>query len=301
MSLVLDTTLDDARSLVRTMRRTSDRPHLRDALSEGVSFRRVEALSKISDDLGLGLEFDVAGLFREAARRIRLSASEEARTVGDQFLVLQPTLDRSWFKAWGGFDGYTGEVIDKTLTDLADDLPAPPEGHGYLGAGWKKAQALLALCMGVEAPRADVSVFVTAREAAETGAESGLVLESGAKVGRRALEAILCGAPTQVFGVTSQGEYMRYGRRHRLATPAQTKALLHKYGGRCAADGCNSRHRLQAHHLRPWSEGGETNFEDLILLCWFHHHVVVHQWGYEIYHHPEHGRIRFRRPPVRGP
>ena len=184
---------------------------------------------------------------------------------------------------------------------MADELPDPPEGHGYLGAGWKKTQALLALCMGVEAPQADVSVFITAREASETSGESGVVLESGTKVGRRTLEAILCGAPTQVYGVTSDGEYMRYGRRHRLATPSQTKALLHKYGGRCAADGCNSRHRLQAHHLRPWAEGGETNFEDLILLCWFHHHVVVHQWGYEIYHHPEHGRIRFRRPPSRAP
>ncbi|HEX6946084.1 MAG TPA: HNH endonuclease signature motif containing protein, partial [Acidimicrobiia bacterium] len=219
-----------------------------------------------------------------------------------RFLVLQPSLDESWWRIWGGVDGYAGEIIEKTLTELADQLPDLPGDHGYLGAGWRKATALLDLCMGTEAPQADVSVFVTAREAAETGAESGVVLESGTKVGRRALEAILCGdTATQVFAVTENGEYMRYGRKYRLATPSQVKALLHKYGGRCAADGCNSRHRLQAHHLRPWAEGGGTNLEDLILLCWFHHHVVVHQWGYEIYHHPDHGRIRYRRPPSRAP
>ncbi|HEX6947352.1 MAG TPA: hypothetical protein VF246_08380, partial [Acidimicrobiia bacterium] len=62
VSLVLDTSLDEARSLVRTMRRTVGRPGLRRALADGVSFRRVEALSRIPEDVGLGLEWDVAGL-----------------------------------------------------------------------------------------------------------------------------------------------------------------------------------------------------------------------------------------------
>ena len=302
VGLVLDTTLEDARGLVRLMRRTADRPDLRGALSDGVSFRRVEALSRIPEDLGLGLDWDVAGLFREAARKARLSATEEVRSVDDRFLVLQPSLDDSSWRLWGGVDAYAGEVIDKTLTELADQLPEVPGEKRLLSAGWKKATALVELCMGAEAPQVDVSVFVTAREAAETDGEAGVVLESGVKVGRRALEAVLCGdTATQVYGITEHGEYMRYGRRHRLATKSQTKALFHKYGGRCGADGCNSRHRLQAHHLRPWSQGGETNLEDMILLCWFHHHVVVHQWGYEIYRHPDHGRIRFRKPTTRGP
>jgi hypothetical protein len=34
-----------------------------------------------------------------------------------------------------------------------------------------------------------------------------------------------------------------------------------------------------------------------VLLCWFHHHLVVHQWGYQLFQHPDHGRIRFRPPP----
>jgi hypothetical protein len=35
------------------------------------------------------------------------------------------------------------------------------------------------------------------------------------------------------------------------------------------------------------------------VLCWFHHQVIVHERGYEIYCHPDHGRIRFRKPPPR--
>ena len=299
VALVLDTTLEDARSLVRTMRRTENRPDLRTSLADGVSFRRVEALSKIEVDIGLGFEWDVAGVFGEAARRARLTVEEEVRTSRDQYLVSQPSLDESWWKFWGGLDGYAGAIFDKTIGQLADQVEVPEGEH--LDAGWRRAIALTQLCMGDQAPQAEVSVFIDANQAAAGNGESGVMLESGPKLGRKALEAILCDSGVGVFGIDGQGEYMRYGRRYRTATPAQTKALHHRYQGVCAADACNSRHRLQAHHLTPWHQDGETNLEDLILLCWFHHHVVVHQWGYMIYRHPDHGRIRFRRPPGRAP
>ena len=77
--------------------------------------------------------------------------------------------------------------------------------------------------------------------------------------------------------------------------------MLAKYGFRCAADGCNSRYRLQVHHLTPWSQGGTTDQEDLVLLCWFHHQVVIHERGFNIVVHQT-GRVRFTRPPSsRGP
>ncbi|HET9202581.1 MAG TPA: hypothetical protein VFP67_05470, partial [Acidimicrobiia bacterium] len=49
----LDVSTDTARSLVRTMRRTQDRPDLREALETGVSFDRIEAVSRIPDRIGL--------------------------------------------------------------------------------------------------------------------------------------------------------------------------------------------------------------------------------------------------------
>ncbi len=299
VSLVLDTGLDQARDLVRTMRRTQSRPDLREALADGVSFDRVSALSKITEDVGLGLDWDVAGVLWEAARRSVLTSDAEFRTEQDRFLVIQPSLDESWWRIWGGFDGYAGAIVDKALTEAADLLPVPEEMT--VDGSWRKATALTQLCMGKEAPVSEMSVFVDADTAATSNGHAGVMLESGPKLGRQALEAILCDTGVGVFGVTGSGNYMRYGRRYRTATPGQVKALLHRYQGVCAADGCSSRHRLQAHHLTPWHQGGETNLEELILLCWFHHHVVVHQWGYQIYHHPDHGRIRFRRPPSRAP
>src|SRR5699024_12417211 len=40
--------------------------------------------------------------------------------------------------------------------------------------------------------------------------------------------------------------------------------------------GCRSRRRCDAHHIRPWSQGGATDLDNLILLC-RRHHTVVHK------------------------
>ncbi|MFQ5522846.1 MAG: hypothetical protein ACE5F5_04635, partial [Acidimicrobiia bacterium] len=92
----LDVGPDTAKKLVGTMRRTCDRPDLREALADGVSLDRIEALSRISEEVGLWLAMDIAAVRREAAKRSRLTAEEEVRGVDDQFLVAQPSLDESW-------------------------------------------------------------------------------------------------------------------------------------------------------------------------------------------------------------
>ncbi|MFQ5524534.1 MAG: hypothetical protein ACE5F5_13340, partial [Acidimicrobiia bacterium] len=49
----LDVGPDTAKRLVGTMRRTCDRPDLREALADGISLDRIEALSRITEDIGL--------------------------------------------------------------------------------------------------------------------------------------------------------------------------------------------------------------------------------------------------------
>ena len=292
----LDVSLDSARSLVRTMRRTASRSDLRDVLAAGeVSFDRVEAVSRIPEDVGLLWHLDVAGVRREAARRIRITAADEAKSLEDSYLVLQPSLDESWWQGHFGLDGHIGSIVDKALSERADSLPDMPDGTRG-GSSWRKAMALADVCMGEDAPASQLTVFVDASQAAQTSGESGVVLEAGPRVGRDVLEAILCDSNVEVIARSGDGRYMNYGRKRRTATPAQKRALLDRYAGRCAADGCDSRYRLEAHHLTSWAQGGQTDLDGMVLLCWFHHHVVVHRKGFTIYAHPETGRIRFRQP-----
>ena len=290
-----DVGLDNARTMVATMRRTVDRPDLREALADGVSFDRVEALSKITKDVGLLEGLDIAGVRREAARRVRITAEDEYKSAEDRFLVMQPSLDESWWKIWGGLDGPSGAIVDKVLTEGADQLPVLPDGTKG-ASSWRRATALVEVCTTDDPPPVSVTVFVDAAEAAATGGQAGVVLESGPRVGAEALEAILCDATTEIVARTEDGRLMEYGRRSRTVPPALRRAVLHRDGGACAADGCDSRYRLEAHHIVPWSQGGRTDPDNLVTLCWFHHHVVVHERGFGLFRHPDHGRIRFEKP-----
>jgi 5-methylcytosine-specific restriction endonuclease McrA len=295
----LDVGPDTAKTMVRTMRRLQDRPDLHEALAEGrVTFDRIEAVSRIPGDVGLVEWADVAGVRREAAKRARVTAEHEQNNADGRFLVLQPNLDESWWKLWGGLDGHAGSLVDKVLSEAADQLPAMPDGtHGP--RGWQLATALVETLVSDYPPSAQVSVVVDAAHATPTDGEAGVILESGVRAGRQVLEAILCDSQTEVIARTADGRFMDYGRRQRTAPPALKRAMMAKYGHMCGADGCDSRNRLQVHHLIPWSQGGSTDQDNLIVLCWFHHQVIVHERGFQPYFHNEKTRIRFRKPPPR--
>ena len=123
-----------------------------------------------------------------------------------------------------------------------------------------------------------------------------MILEAGPRIGKDTLQAVLCDGITEITVNGEDGIPMSYGRRKRTITPALRRTVLHRDDDQCAGDACDSSDRLQIHHIIPWSEGGPTEPDNLITLCWFHHHIVIHQWHYTIQPHPEHGRIRFQRP-----
>ncbi|MGH3650963.1 MAG: hypothetical protein ACRDU9_09675, partial [Acidimicrobiia bacterium] len=290
----LDLGVESARALVRTMRRLQDRPDLEAGLAEGaVSFDRVEALSRMLPDVGLMEWADIAGVRREAAKQARITAEAESRTAEDRFLVMQPSLDESWWKLWGGLDGHSGALVDKVLSEAADRLP---EVDGLsTDSSWRRATALVESLVSDDPPPAQLSVIVDAKDATPSDGRAGVVIEPGVRVGREALWAIVCDAITEVTARDGSGRYMDYGRKQRTAPPALKRALLAEAGFTCVADGCTSRRRLQIHHLTPWAEGGETNQDELVVLCWVHHQVVVHERGFEVVLHPDRRRVRFRQ------
>jgi hypothetical protein len=49
----------------------------------------------------------------------------------------------------------------------------------------------------------------------------------------------------------------------------------------CRFSGCGSRRYLQAHHIRHWDQGGPTELDNLILVCFFHH-KLVHEHGWKV-------------------
>lgn len=75
--------------------------------------------------------------------------------------------------------------------------------------------------------------------------------------------------------IGSGGEVLHLGRARRLASRAQNRALRLR-DGTCRFPGCHQRAHLDAHHVIPWTAGGPTDLENLVLLC-RRHHVLVHE------------------------
>lgn len=90
-------------------------------------------------------------------------------------------------------------------------------------------------------------------------------------------ERLACDNPVALVITDDAGEVLHLGRRRRLASPAQRRAL-HLRDATCQFPGCGQTRHLDAHHLVPWSRGGRTDLEDLVLLC-RRHHVHCHEKG----------------------
>ena len=54
------------------------------------------------------------------------------------------------------------------------------------------------------------------------------------------------------------------------------------------AGGCNQpASACEVHHVRHKKDGGKTSTRDCVLLCWFHHQVVIHRWGWTLVLNPD--------------
>jgi Domain of unknown function (DUF222) len=54
------------------------------------------------------------------------------------------------------------------------------------------------------------------------------------------------------------------------------------------AGGCHQpAAACQVHHVKHKANGGHTSTRDCVLLCWFHHQVVIHRWGWTLVLNPD--------------
>jgi len=145
-------------------------------------------------------------------------------------------------------------------------------------------------------PRREVVVHVDADVLADDGAAGRAHLEGGPALHPAQVRRMACEAELVVI-VEERGEPLALGRRRRLATRAQRRALLARDGG-CARPGCQETRgeRLHAHHMQPWRFGGRTDVSAMVLLCDVDHGLVhdeqltIRRNGRELVVHDRSGR-----------
>jgi HNH endonuclease len=105
-------------------------------------------------------------------------------------------------------------------------------------------------------------------------------LQDGPALSPASLALIGCNATISTMIHDLSGAIIDVGRRTRKPPPALRRALRERDRGRCQYPGCASR-RTDAHHIRHWANGGQTNLANLISFCKGHHRLV-HEKGYII-------------------
>jgi hypothetical protein len=102
---------------------------------------------------------------------------------------------------------------------------------------------------------------------------------AGALLAPETVRRLACDAAVVPAVLGSHGELVELGRRARLFTEGQLRALWLRDRG-CSFPGCTVPAAwADAHHLWHWTDGGPTNLANGALLCG-RHHDLVHAKGF---------------------
>ena len=200
---------------------------------------------------------------------------------------------------WGAFPGLDARIVEKALDQRADEIiPADQR----LAVAERRALAFVAICqddlyqsgsLRIRSGRRGRDRRCPHTPPNPTGKRVYRYL-AGPRLGPGTLEEIICNGNVDLIGLTEKSKPLDLGRRSRTVSRKLRRHVLHRDGG-CTVDGCPFNYRLEVHHVIPWSHGGNTDADNLITLCWFHHHVSVHREGLQIIRLGA-SRVRLKRP-----
>ena len=165
--------------------------------------------------------------------------------------------------------------LNQRMADALDSLTS--HGSIYSKAGSEADQA-----SGVDGgrcgcgsrPSADITIV---QHLSADGTKAFAEVAGGGVIPQSVLEEHFCNSPIKGVVFSSEGVPLWHGHTKPRATKAQMNALRARYGacGGCGADMWVS----DGHHIEPVSQGGRTDIDNLMLLCWIcHQKVHRHGW-----------------------
>ena len=90
---------------------------------------------------------------------------------------------------------------------------------------------------------------------------------------------LACDSALRPLVVDSQGQLVVFGSASRVIGPSM-RALVVRRDRHCRFSGCRARID-EIHHVIFFSHGGPTRSDNLLGLCWHHHHLV-HEGGWQL-------------------
>ncbi len=93
----------------------------------------------------------------------------------------------------------------------------------------------------------------------------------------------------KLLGARLGGESLPLDIGYSQTVPAGIRNAVRLRGGHCEwAGGCSQpAGACQVHHTRHKANGGKTSLKDCVLLCHYHHQVMIHRLGWTLIVNPD--------------
>jgi len=310
--------LGAAREKVRVAHALKDLPRISEEFRSGeVSYSKVRAMTRVAteknEDYLLmisrhGTAAHVERLVRQYRKVKRIEALErdnERHALRELDWYFD---DDGSFVMKGRFTPEQGVLIKKTLESIMDeDFQEQKDVSAETSVdelkprsepvSQRRADALMRMAEGYSSNQGGDRYLVHIHTDMETlnadgeGAESEV--EEGRNVSAETSRRLSCDTGVVHWLDHSNGDAINIGRKTRTIPPSTRRALQRRDHG-CRFPGCTSTHFVDAHHIRHWADGGETNMGNLVLLC-RRHHRLVHEGGFGVRRSAD-GRISFSDP-----
>lgn len=309
IALELGITLFKARRMVACAYLIDDLPTIERYLLEGVlSLDKVVELVRLATP---ETERKLADWARSVAiSTIRLRADEARRVDDAKMHDARRWRELRWWKEddgqrlglYGTFPADQGAKVVKALDRVAEQMPDSPvdrteDTDEYrTNIEVRRADALVALASAHLAenqknPRAAVSVHVPLD--ALVNGERNATLQGDTIVHPKVAELLSCDASLRMV-LEGKSGVLGIGRSSRLIPQWLRDQVEHRDGHCCSFPSCEFRRFLDVHHIEPWALGGETELNNLALVCSIHHELL-HMFGWRIFMGAD-GRPRWLRP-----
>lgn len=209
------------------------------------------------------------------------------------FLEMRWDKDNGFLEIYGSLPYEQGAMFKQAVDAYAKTLPDVPDEFGDpTPMATKRATALceMTTSAGGTGSQPLVMVHVDARYLVQdsesqdisTGIPQGLApqIAGGCLIPASVARRLLNDSIVQLVIDDPNGAPLGYGRRRRFPN-GRLKQGLENRDVTCRWPCCTRRVNLEAHHIIPWTEGGPTDYDNLVLFCHTHHMAIEHS-GYKI-------------------
>ncbi len=253
----------------------------------------------------------VVTMWKHSINELLGESSSEYEAFKERHLDIYKTPDGEWIVD-GKLDPMNGSLLNKALKDISDKMwhTSDKENRNEPGVSQRYADAAGYLAQGYLSHTTNATSPYASNDASdETGAPQEFSFSYAPALtadvvidindldpefttqtflrkamtpdsplihahSRQYLEQILCDTIIHVPVKQSDGTF-DLGRKVRTA-PWRLKKQLMLSQKTCSAPGCTiPAHWCEAHHIHHWAHGGETNLDNLMLLC-RRHHTIMH-------------------------